>query len=333
MDRRRVERQTPDRRQSRLRSWFALGGTCALLATGVPHAHAGTSPLAGETKAARSRLAIRVAPGNWGTASARDVQSLLDAVAVEFMRYAGVAPGDAAGLPAEIRVVPRNGSPRVLYERGPQGEYLVHLSARNENWFQYAYQFSHELCHIFSRFDHKERNGHEIATANQWFEEALCETASLFTLRRVAAAWADNPPPGQWAARPTVFADYADFLGAQAHRRLPAAQSLDRWYRENEESLRASPYLREKNELVAAALLPLFEQDPRLWRAITYLNPDKASAAKAFPDFLADWYAACSAGDRRLSELVGQAMAIFGFAPPSLAAAEPPAGLLTGRVD
>lgn len=309
------------RRFSPLRSWFALGSACAAFAVALPSAHAGSNPLAREAKSARSKLAIKVAPANWGTADARDVQLLLEAVAGEFQAFA-TSPDDAPA-PLTIRVVPRNGSPRVLYERGPEGEYLIQLSARNENWFQYAYQFSHELCHIFSRFDHKERNGHEVATANQWFEEALCETASLFTLRRLSASresWADTSPTRQWAANPAVFAAYADFLGTQAHRQLPAGQTLDRWYRENEAALRASPYLREKNELVATALLPLFEQNPELWRAITYLNPDKSSAAKDFPDFLGDWYAACSAADTGrvgLIELVGQTMALFGFTPPS----------------
>lgn len=309
------------------RSWFALGGVCAAFAVALPIAHAGSNPLVREAKSVRDKLAIKVVPGNWGAVDARDVQLLLEAVAGEFQAFA-TSPDDAPG-PLTIRVVPRNGSPRVLYERGPEGEYLIQLSARNENWFQYAYQFSHELCHIFSRFDHKERNGHEVATANQWFEEALCETASLFTLRRLSASWAsgagwagrtDTSPTRQWAANPAVYAAYADFLGTQEHRRLPAGQTLDRWYRENEAALRTSPYLREKNELVAAALLPLFERNPELWRAIVYLNPDKSSAAKDFPDFLGDWYAACSAADTGrvgLVELVGQTMALFGFTPPS----------------
>lgn len=300
-----------DRRKSPLRSWCAVGGACAVLSAGLPGAHAGASPLPGEAKPARTRLAVVVAPGNWGAASARDVQSLLEAVATEFQRFAAPPAGGIA-----VRVVPRHGAPRVLYERGPQGEYLIHLSARDENWFQYAYQFSHELCHVFSHFDHKERNGHELATANQWFEEALCETASLFMLRRLGSQWADDPPARPWARNAAVFADYADFLQAQEHRRVPAAPGLAHWYRENEAALRASPYLREKNELVAAALLPLFERKPELWRALAYLNPTPTSAGKDFYDFLGDWYAACPADDE-LASLVGETMALFGFTPPA----------------
>ena len=48
-----------------------------------------------------------------------------------------------------------------------------------------------------------------------------------------------------------------------------------------------------KNEVVATALLPLFEGQPQFWQAITHLNPSRASAGKTFGDYLADWYATC----------------------------------------
>lgn len=283
-----------DRRKSPLRSWCAIGSACAVLAAGLPGAQAGTNPLVGEAKPARGRLAVKVAPGNWGTANAGDVQSLLEAVAAEFQRFAAAPAGDSGnpvGLGSlAIRVVPRHGSPRVLYERGPQGEYVVHLSARNENWFQYAYQFSHELCHIFSRFDHKERNGHELATANQWFEEALCETASLFTLASLAESWEQSPPAPRWAGEARNLRRFFEHLIAEGHRQLPPQAPLSHWLRENEAELRQNPYLREKNEVLANLLLPLFSSDPQNWDALGYLNLNPADARCTLEDYLRNWY-------------------------------------------
>lgn len=261
-----------------------------------------------ETGAAAKGIAITVAPGNWGAADVRDIRQVLEAVADE-LRTQVAYPADAR---LNIRVVPRGVSPRVLYQRGPDGEYVVHLTARNERWFQYAYQFSHELCHIFSNFDHKELTDSDPATANQWFEETLCETASLFTLKRLAQTWAENPPARKWVGYAPVFAAYADHLLAADHRRLPAGQTLGQWYRDNRGPLRENPYQREKNELAATALLPFFEQAPGNWRAITFLNPDKASAGKDFEAYLAEWHAACPAEQQ---ELVRRTMALFGFAP------------------
>lgn len=259
-------------------------------------------------------IVISVAPGNWGTAQVRDIQQVLESVADE-LRGQVAYPREAT---LNIRVVPRNGAPRVLYQRGPNGEYMVHLTARNERWFQYAYQFSHELCHIFSNFDHKEMKDNEAVTDHQWFEETLCEMASLSTLKHLTRTWADTPPAGKWAAYAPTFAKYADHLLAEEHRRLPAGQSLSQWYRENGIALRKSPYQREKNELAASALLPLFEEGPGNWRAIIYLNPDKVGPLKGFNDYLTAWYAACPSEQK---ELVRQTMALFGL---NLASAQKP---------
>lgn len=296
------------RKVSRARSWYAAGSVVAACLALQP-AVAADNPLAKESRAARARIAVKVAPGNWGGADLADLQTLLAAVAEAFRGYVG----EAWQEPVRIRVVPRN-APRVLYERGHDGEYLIQLSARGDRWFQYVYQFSHELCHIFSGFDHKERRGDEVASGNQWFEESLCETAALYTLKRLAVAWEDDPPARLWTGYGPTLAAYAEFLQAQPHRRLPASRSLAAWYRDNRAELAADPYQREKNELMASALLPLFEQSPGSWRAIARLNADPASAAKDFPDFLADWYRACPAAER---EPVRQTLALLGLPLPA----------------
>ena len=283
-----------------------LGAVLVLAAVAPLSAMAIRAPESRERLASPSSLEITVAPDHWGRAEAADIQLVLQRTAAEFQAYV-TKPGDQ---PIKIRVIPRFNSPRVLYERGPEGEYVVHLTARDERWFQYAYQFSHELCHILSNFDHKAVVGDEVASHNQWFEETLCETASLFTLKRLATTWESNPPAHKWIGYGPTFAAYASYLLGENHRRLPAAQQLDQWYRDNRIALQETPYLREKNELAATALLPLFEKTPDLWRAIGYLNTDQASAAKTFPEYLADWQAACPP---REQELVHQTMALFGI--------------------
>ncbi|MCB1911854.1 MAG: hypothetical protein H6948_03920 [Zoogloeaceae bacterium] len=250
-------------------------------------------------------VSIEVAPGNWGRADPGDIRTLLESVAREFLQY---APGFRNDL--VLRVVPRSDAPRVLYERGVGGEYIIQLTARDQRWFQYAYQFAHELCHIASNFDHKEVTGDGVAQGNQWFEEALCETASLFTLKRLAASWESNPPRRDWAGYGEAFAAYARTLLSEPHRQLEKNESLGDWYAEHADSLREDPYLREKNEVVATALLPLFEGQPQFWQAITHLNPSRASAGKTFGDYLADWYATCP--DKALP---AEVMRRFGFDP------------------
>ena len=73
--------------------------------------------------------------------------------------------------------------PITPYRPSRQGPFTVFLAARDDYWCQFAYQFSHELCHVLSDY---ERLGEG---PNGWFHEAICELASVFTLRRMAERW------------------------------------------------------------------------------------------------------------------------------------------------
>jgi hypothetical protein len=127
-------------------------------------------------------------------------------------------------------------------------------------------------------------------------------------LRRLAVVWETNPPTRNWSGYASTFSAYASRLMNEPHRQLPASQSFPDWYRENHSALRANPYLREKNELVAAHLLPLFEAQPDLWRSIAFLNAPQTSAGKPFAQYLADWQAASL--DKTLT---GQVLELFGL--------------------
>jgi hypothetical protein len=230
---------------------------------------------------------IRIAEGGWGSTSMGSLQVVLDAVAKELgSHFVGRDLGT-------IQVVPAGSNPMVLYDRGRNGEYVVQLSARDGRWYQFVYQFGHELCHIYSNYDNKEAAGGTVVSHNQWFEESLCEAAALYTLRKMAVNWAAAPPSREWAAYAPTFRQYADLLLGQAHRHLPAQGALPVWFRENHPAMQANPYLRDKDEVVSNLLLPLFEQNPEDWIAISYLNADKRDATLGFMDYLEAWCLAC----------------------------------------
>jgi len=300
--------------------WLGRTGLMMVLAAvSAPRwAHAKFDPRdpLGELRQRHMAVSIEVAPGDWGRAQPGDIQRVLASVAEEFLDHVGLARDEL-----KLRVIPRDGSPRVLYERGVDGQYVIQLTARDDHWFQYAYQFSHELCHVVSNFDHKARVGDTVATDNQWFEESLCETAALFTLLRLGDTWQRHPPSRNWIAYAPQFPAYANHLLEEPHRQLPSGQSLREWYGAHRVSLRVNPYLREKNEVVASALLPLFVAHPEYWRSIAFLNADPNSAAKPFSAYLADWYAASP--DKTLP---AQVMTRFGFVPAArFVEAAPPA--------
>lgn len=224
---------------------------------------------------------VRVAAGGWGEVAVADIATALYAVADELV---SVMP---AGTSVPIVVSHTRGNPVALYERGPQGEYRVRLHASGSSWALYVYEFAHELCHVLS--NHDEHAATARKRHNQWFEETLCETASLYALTAVAKTWELAPPAPVWTQRASRLRRFADRLLAEETRRLPPGTTLAAWLAAHEDSLRADPYLRQKNDLVAKLLLPLFEEDPARWRALAYLNLHAADPTAALPDYLAHW--------------------------------------------
>ena len=227
-------------------------------------------------------LRIDVQGGGWGSANKESIETLLYSVADELLSRL------PANLAVPIVVAHTDRSPVVLYERGPAGEYQVQLHASGENWHLYVYEFAHELCHILSNFD--ENAGPQNVRYNQWFEETLCETASLFALKNLAARWESSPPAPRWSEAAKKLRRFFDHLLFEGHRQLPLHTPLTAWLQENEEQLRKDPYLREKNEVVANLLLPLFRDEPQDWAALSYLNLDPSDARNSLRHYLLRWY-------------------------------------------
>jgi len=234
------------------------------------------------TSSRKLGLVIKVEGGGWGNVSRETIETVLYSVADELLSRL------PKKLDAPIVVTHTDSYPVVLYERGSKGEYQVHLHASEKNWHLYTYEFAHELCHILSNYE--ENTGPGGSKYNQWFEETLCETASLFTLKNLAATWKDSPPAPEWSATADKLNRFFDLLVSEGHRRLPAHSPLAAWLRDNEERLRHDPYQRQKNEVVANLLLPLFEANPEHWDTLVYLNLDPDDARNSLQDYLRNWY-------------------------------------------
>jgi tripartite-type tricarboxylate transporter receptor subunit TctC/ABC-type nitrate/sulfonate/bicarbonate transport system substrate-binding protein len=225
------------------------------------------------------RPAVRVEAQGWGGADVRWIATVLDAVAAELMaRFPGrpLAP---------IRVARSAQAPAALYERGPDGEIRIELAAGGNDAGAYVYEFAHELCHVLA--NHERHPHHAVTRRHQWFEEALCEVASLYTLRALARAWQHAAPSAALAAAAPQLEQIAERLQQETHRRLPAGSTLASWYRASSEALGRGAYQRERNEVVANLMLPLFEENPELWEAIGFLNLD--APGESFQQYLQNW--------------------------------------------
>jgi hypothetical protein len=250
-----------------------------------------------------NRLDIQVQTTGFGTASSADLTTLMQSVAFELWRYC--APTQLGG----IDVYHRLDHPQTDFSRTPAGRIAIGLTARDTHWAQYSFQFAHEFCHTLANFSNRpKRLVRYPSQANFWLEESLCETASLFTLRAMSRTWDTTPPYPAWH-------NYAPWLDAYAEQRmklpehqLPAGQPFRDWFRDHQAALRRDSAVRSWNTIVAIQLLPLFEAEPRGWKAVTFLNHGSTGANDSLAQHLAGWRSRCP---QELRPFIGKLAAVF----------------------
>ena len=219
---------------------------------------------------------LTVENGNWGATSLRSIHAVLASAAGVLADAFGRAPD------APIQVAPWSRDPQVFDGQRP---YQVRLSARDRYWSQYVYQFSHEFCHVITNFDRHKNHKH------RWFDESLCELASLFVLQRLAELWRDKPPDAIPAA--AEFAPNHHTYAERAAARYPriSRDRLPKWLAGNLPKLEADPYARKLCGTIAVELLDAFQADVTLWQDCGHLNHWDPSADETFTKYLESWIA------------------------------------------
>ncbi|HLY10776.1 MAG TPA: hypothetical protein VKW04_15845 [Planctomycetota bacterium] len=222
------------------------------------------------------RLELRVASEGWGSAPPRNIEAVLRSASDTLLPF---FPG--LDLPV-IEVSRSRENPITLYERGPSGEIRVKLDVEGLLWARFAFQFSHELGHVLCGVQ-------EYPNPNLWFEESLCEVASLYALARMSETWSTRPPYENWRDYAPQLKKYRDERIEGSGEKLPPGVTLEAWFREKEPKLRENPHLRAANLTIAAALLPAFEEAPEHWEALKSLNTLHGDARRPFSRYLGDW--------------------------------------------
>ena len=217
---------------------------------------------------------VTIDNGNWGDTSLNAVGAVLESTASILCDAFGRAPD------APVQVSPWDQGPTVAWDLRP---YRVWISARDTFWCQYAYQFSHELCHILVNFDQVRHHRHK------WFEESICELAALFALHRLSREFQLRPPSEVLGAREFAphFATYAKRVGRRAQP-VPRAD-LPMWLSNNIRRLETRITDRNLNRVAAVALLDDFLADKSLWRDCGFLNRWNARTDRSFADHIESW--------------------------------------------
>ena len=247
-----------------------------------------------EATADKSRVTILVTGTNWGTGRPEDIKNLLENVAWHVTRHL------REGVHATIKVVNNQLGPQILLRVPEQTTYTVLLNTSDTYWAQYSYQFAHEFCHLVSNYERG------FGKPNQWIEEAICEAASLFTLRGMGVTWKEKPPYASWQDFAKHLTAYADTQARKVEPRAAEDDMWEGWLGRHEDEGRKDPYIREGNRTVALRLLPLFEEYPEGWNAIRNLPVSEERIGQ----YLKEWKEEVNPCDRAFVSAIEAALGI-----------------------
>ena len=248
-----------------------------------------------------ANLTIRVEyDQRWGDATTPDIKALCENVALHFQEQLR----DTLKINGNLTIVYHSSGPMAFYRNtfgGRPDEYKIGLTVTGRFWAQFAYQFGHEFCHILHNFEETSPNN-----PNRWFQEALCELANLWVIRRMGQTWATRAPYQNWIGwRHNLTGYAADLMNShEVQYRDSGAQ----WLRENEDTFRNGFALEDYATFsqLSYKFLPIFEAHPEAWNAVRKLPTSKSKMSQ----YMKDWYNAVDPQDREFVADIAAIMSI-----------------------
>lgn len=172
--------------------------------------------------------------------------------------------------------------PSYEYPQTFKNECRIHIACDPICYSQFAYQYCHELCHLMIRED--------VFADYRWFEESLCELASIYFLPLISKEWMNNhvdykTSDGQLFA--PLFEEYSVNVISSNFKEFDL-HDLSNDNSEISVKLKKNPYYRDLNKYVAIKLLPYFKEIVNLWEFV----PSIGSIQRSIPflEFIDIWY-------------------------------------------
>ena len=202
------------------------------------------------------------------------VQEILDPVHDLLLKSLSSAPRHT------IQVYVRPQGPKVDLVRNVQ---RIGLSAQQHFYMQYAYQYAHELGHVLTQWQDSDEYRFK------WFEETLCELASLYVIH----SFAQSRPYGLFSKEQWMgYLNSVESNQVDSRWRIHRIDSTTRtrtWFPRLQRAMEQNSLIRELNGAIAFELLPHFVERPELWEAVAYVNRWDTSRDRSFNDYLSSW--------------------------------------------
>jgi hypothetical protein len=195
--------------------------------------------------------------------------------------------------PAKLRVENHNSGPPAiwLHEEEPDTAWII-LDVATAAWSQLAYQFGHELGHVFcNSWNHSSKP----RPPTQWLEEAMVEAFSIRGLGLLAASWEKNPPfigDARYAASIRKYrANYLEEKGKATSEEI-SPPDLATWFHTHRGALESGQAV-EKAAAVLS-ILPVLESDRDCVEDLGATNRWPARTAIPIEEYLTLWERSCA---------------------------------------
>lgn len=206
-------------------------------------------------------MSINIKTNNFLNTSVIDLRVLLENVKKTLDNDMGIFNDDI-----DIIHNPNNHFPFVYFKKGVNNQTIVNLGSYNQEWNKYSYQFAHEYCHIRTNC---RLGGYKYS----WFEESICEVASHYALKKMAKNWKTEAPYRNW----NTYSKYLLlFSQKNINKKIYNKNQFKQFLKDKIISFETfnidHNLYRDDYKVIANKVLPYFEQDSRLWQAMTYWN-------------------------------------------------------------
>ncbi len=144
-------------------------------------------------------------------------------------------------------------------------DHLIRLHTHDNFWCQWVYQFSHEYCHhlINGKLEGE-------LSGLKWFEETICELASMYHLFVLNRQWNSSSIQEQCLYAP-AFRRYLNNLLSQNTHLLSLTYNPG-WLASWNVLLIEPKHHRNHYNAIATKIFPLFVENPSLWKIILYFG-------------------------------------------------------------
>ena len=162
------------------------------------------------------------------------------------------------------------------------GVHRVGISAQQTFWMRYAYEFSHEIGHVLTNWQDLEEYRFS------WFNETMCELASLYVISSFAESGLYGFSYEQWM-------NYLNDIKVRytsdrwTNYRIGEDSRTGSWFPRFQSEMERNNLIRELNAAIAFELLPYFVDRPELWQGVAYINQWDTSRNRDFREYLSSW--------------------------------------------